>query len=307
MDRLDLRLIEYFVAVAEELHFGRAAARLHITQPSLSQQIRRLENQLGVTLLERNSRHVQLTDAGQTLLREGRKILSQAQHAIQATRDAGTGTVKVGFYGSAAAVLLPEVLRAFNERHPAYAVSVHELLLGSIDDILNGNVNIAFTRLRPGQTELEVEVLAQEPRLVAVARSHRLAVREAVTYADLAGESFIVNPAVQSDGPPARWVAEQRRHGLRGRAAAEASSIQEILALVAAGHGVCLLPSTVARHYPRPDVTYLPCSDAEPAAISLAQRPGSVSPAVKALIETARRVVGASEAVQAVKQESRSR
>ncbi|MGO9973848.1 MAG: LysR family transcriptional regulator [Solirubrobacteraceae bacterium] len=88
MDRLDLRLVEYFVAVAEELHFGRAAQRLHIAQPSLSQQIRRLENQLGVTLLERNSRHVQLTGAGQALLREGRKTLSQAQQAIQATRTA---------------------------------------------------------------------------------------------------------------------------------------------------------------------------------------------------------------------------
>jgi DNA-binding transcriptional LysR family regulator len=298
MDRLDLRLVEYFVAVAEELHFGRAAQRLHIAQPSLSQQIRRLENQLGVTLLERDSRHVQLTGAGQALLREGRKTLSQAQHAIQTTRAAGAGTLSVGFYGSAAAVLLPKVLRAFNERHPSYAVSVHELLLGSIDDLLDGNVNIAFTRLQPGQTELEVEVLGQEPRLVAVARSHRLAAREAVTYAELADESFIVNPAVQSEGPPARWVAEQRHHGLPGRPAAEASSIQEILALVAAESGVCLVPSAVAHHYPRADVTYLPCGDAEPAVISIAWRPGPVFPAVKAFIETARRVVSTSGSVQ---------
>src|SRR6266567_5360530 len=100
MERLDLRLVEYFVAVAEELHFGRAAQRLHIAQPSLSQQIRRLESQLGVALLERNSRHVQLTGPGETLLREGRKTLSQAQHAIQATRAAGSGRLTVGFYGS---------------------------------------------------------------------------------------------------------------------------------------------------------------------------------------------------------------
>ncbi len=307
MDRVDLRLVEYFVAVAEELHFGRAAQRLHIAQPSLSQQIRRLENQLGVTLLERNSRHVQLTGAGQALLREGRKTLSQAQHAIKATRTAGTGTLNVGFYGSAAVALLPDVLRAFNERHPSYAVSVHELLLGSIDDILNGSVNIAFTRLQPDQTELEVEVLRQEPRSVAVAQSHRLAARNTVTYEDLANESFIVNPAVQSEGPPARWLAEQQHHGLLGRTTTQARSIQEILALVAAERGVCLVPSTVAHHYPRPDVTYLPCTDAEPAVVSLARRPGPISPAVKAFIDTARRAACAPDAVPTGKQESRPR
>src|SRR6266700_1099250 len=147
MERLDLRLVEYFVAVAEELHFGRAAERLHIAQPSLSQQIRRLENQLGVTLMERNSRNVQLTGAGTALLREGRRILSQAQHAIQATRAAGAARVTVGFYGSAASALLPDVLRTFSERLPSVVVSVRELLLGNIDDILDGNVDLAFTRL----------------------------------------------------------------------------------------------------------------------------------------------------------------
>src|SRR5581483_1209746 len=99
MERLDLRLVEYFVGVAEELHFGRAAERLHIAQPSLSQQIRQLERQLGVTLLERDSRNVRLTSAGETLLREGRRTLSQARHAIHATRSAAARQLTVGFYG----------------------------------------------------------------------------------------------------------------------------------------------------------------------------------------------------------------
>jgi DNA-binding transcriptional LysR family regulator len=197
MERLDLRLVEHFVAVAEELHFGRAAERLHIAQPSLSQQIRRLETQLGVSLLERNSRNVHLTTAGTAFLHEGRKVLTQAQHAIQTTRAAGAPRLTLGFYGSAASELLPEVLRVFGERLPSVDVCVRELLLGSIDDILDGSVNIAFTRLLPGQTELEVEVLTQESRLAALASTHPLAARESLSFADLGEESFIINPVTK--------------------------------------------------------------------------------------------------------------
>ncbi len=290
MERMDLRLVEYFVAVAEELHFGRAAERLRIAQPSLSQQIRRLEHQLGVTLLERNSRNVHLTGAGEVLLREGRKTLSQARHAIQATRSAGAGRLTVGFYGSAATALLSDVLCAFGERLPPVDVSVRELLLGSIDDVLDGRVDVAFTRLLPGQTELEVEILAHESRMVALAPAHPLSARKSLIFADLKDESFIVNPAVPTHGAPARWLAEQRSHGLPGRIATQSASVQEILTLVAAGRGVCLVPSAVSAHYPRADVAYVPVTDAEPAVVSLAWRPGRVGPNVEAFIHTARQV-----------------
>jgi DNA-binding transcriptional LysR family regulator len=291
MERLDLRLVDYFVAVAEELHFGRAAERLHIAQPSLSQQIRRLESQLGVTLLERNSRNVELTDAGEALLREGRKTLSQARHAIQTTRAAAAPRLTVGFYGSAGSDLLPHALRAFGDRHAPLAVSVRELPLGSIDAILNGDVNVAFTRLHPGQTELEVEVIAHEPRLVALATAHPLAAHESVTFAELAGESFITNPAVRNQGArPDRWLAEQRRHGLPGRVAAQSTGVPEILTLVAAGRGVCLVPSAVARHYPRSDIVYVPVEEAEPAVVSLAWRAGAMISPLAAFIQTVRDV-----------------
>jgi DNA-binding transcriptional LysR family regulator len=290
MERLDLRLVEYFIAVAEELHFGRAAERLHIAQPSLSQQIRRLEAQLGVSLLERNSRNVHLTPAGQALLQEGRKALSQAQRTIQTVRSAGAPRLAVGFYGSAASELLPDVLRAFSERLPGVEVSVRELLLGSIDDILDGTVNIAFTRLVPGQTELEVEVLTEEPRLAAFAGTHRLASRRTLTFADLRDESFIINPVATQDAPPPRWLAEQQRHELPGRIAAQANSLQEILALVAADRGVCLVPQTVAHHNPRAGVTYVPVTDADPAVVSLAWRPGPIYPAATAFIEASRQI-----------------
>jgi DNA-binding transcriptional LysR family regulator len=293
VERLDLRLVEYFVAVAEELHFGRAAERLQIAQPSLSQQIRRLENQLGIMLLERNSRSVHLTDAGEALLLEGRKTLSQARHAIQTTRAAGAPGLTVGFYGSAGSDLLPPALIAFGERHPPGSISVRELPLGSIDPILDGDVNIAFTRLKPGQTELEIEVIASEPRLVALATTHPLGARESLTFAELAEESFITNPVVHDHGPrPPRWLAEQRRHGLPGRVAAKSTGVLEILTLVAASRGICLVPTAVARHYPRSDIAYVPIEDAEPALVSLAWRPGAVIAPLAAFIETVREVAG---------------
>lgn len=298
MERLDLRLVEYFIAVAEELHFGRAAERLHIAQPSLSQQIRRLEAQLGVSLLERNSRNVNLTPAGQALLQEGRKTLSQAQHAIRTVRAAGAPRLTVGFYGSAASELLPEVLRAFSERVPGTNVDVRELLFGSIDEILDGTVSIAFTRLLPGQTELEVEILTQERRLAALASTHPLAGRRALTFADLRDESFLINPVTREDGPPSRWLAEQRRHELRGRVAAEATSVQEILALVAAGRGVCILPQAVALNYTRASVTYVSVTDAEPAVISLAWRRGHIGPAMKGFIDASRHVAAGKPGAQ---------
>jgi DNA-binding transcriptional LysR family regulator len=288
-------LVQYFVAVAEELHFGRAAARLHIAQPSLSHEIRRLEQQLGVTLLERTSRRVELTPAGQALLTGGRRLLAQAQRVIQSTRAADVERLTIGFYGSAASTLLPDVLRAFADEHPSVDVAVRELLLDDIDKVLNGQIDVAFTRLLPGQpgSDVEVEVLAQEPRRVALPASHPLATRNALTFTELRGESFITNPLTDSPGPPARWLAEQQRHGLPGRVAAEAASIQEILTLVATERGVCLVPAPVARHYPRADVTYVKVTDADPAVISLAWTRENLRPEVEAFIEVARRIADA--------------
>ena len=291
MDRLDLRLVEYFVAVAEELHFARAAERLHIAQPSLSQQIRRLEQQLGVVLLDRNSRRVELTPAGEALLRDGRKLLAQARRTADAVRTAGAPGLTVGFFGSAAIDLLPDTLREFGEREPACKVTVREIALGRLDAIVNGDVDVAFTRLVPGQTELETEVLLSEPRVVALCATHRLAQRSSLTFADLRDEAFITNPIDLADGDrPPRWLTEQRRHNLRGKVATRATGVAEILTLVGAGRAVCLVPLTVARHYPRGDVTYLPVEDADPAVVSLAWRAGDTSSARAAFIDAVRRI-----------------
>jgi DNA-binding transcriptional LysR family regulator len=305
MERLDLRLVEYFVAVAEELHFGRAAERLHIAQPSLSQQIRRLENQLGVTLFERTTRQVRITPAGEALLHEGRRTLAQARRAVQATRAAGGERLTVGFYGSAASALLPDALSLFGEQHPSVEVSVRDLMLGSLDELVDGSVDLAFTRLLPGQRELEcedqirleLEVLTHEPRVVALSVAHPLAGHESLRFADLTEEGFITNPAIEYDGAPPRWLAEQRRHGLSGRVAARAASVQEILTLVASGRGVSLVPASVTRDFPRDGIAYVPVIDADAAVVSLAWRAESLRPVVVAFIETARRVAAGAQTV----------
>jgi DNA-binding transcriptional LysR family regulator len=285
---LDLRLVQYFVAVAEELHFGRAAERLHIAQPSLSHQIRRLEGQLGVRLLDRTSRRVELTDAGRALLSEGRRLLTQSERTVRLVRSASTECLTIGFYGSAASALLPSLLRSFSETHPNVDVSVRELLLDRLDELLVGGVDVAFTRLLPGQAEVELEIIAREPRVVALPISHPLAQRRELRFGDLRHEGFITNPTVEPSAPPTRWLAEQARHGLPGRVAAQASSVQEILTLVAAGRGVCLVPQSVAQHYPRADVAYVEVTDADPAVVSLAWPRAGARPIVAAFIDAAR-------------------
>jgi DNA-binding transcriptional LysR family regulator len=282
--------VEYFVAVAEELHFGRAAERLHIAQPSLSHQIRRLEQQLGVTLLDRTSRRVALTAPGRQLLRDGRRLLAQAHRVVHATRAAGTDQLRIGFAGSAGSGLLPAAVRAFGEERPAVEVSIRELRLDTLDELLAGAVDLAFTRLVPGQADVRIEVLAEEPRVAVLPTGHRLARRRTIRFRDLRGEGFITNPVGDATGPPTRWLAEQRRHGLPGRVSARAASIQEILALVALGRGVCLVPETVAESYPRSDVAYVRVADADPAVISVAWTPEAMRPAVEGFVATARAV-----------------
>jgi DNA-binding transcriptional LysR family regulator len=282
--------VQYFVAVAEELHFGRAAERLHIAQPSLSHQVRRLEQQLGVTLLDRSSRRVELTEAGRALLSEGRRLLALSERTTRLVRSVSAERLAVGFFGSAGSALLPGLLRSFGEEHPSAEVSVRELLLDQIDELLSGGVDVAFTRLLPGQAEVELEVIAHEPRVVALPAQHALSGRATVKFRDLQGESFITNPVVEASVPPKRWLAEQARHGLPGRVAAEATSVQEIITLVGAGKGVCLVPALVARHYPRTDIVYVEVLDADPAVVSVAWPRGGLRPIVSAFIEMTRRL-----------------
>ena len=243
-----------------------------------------------MTLLDRTSRHVELTEAGHALLSEGRRLLAHSERTTRLVRSVSAERLTIGFYGSAGSALLPNLLRSFGEERPSADVSVRELLLDQIDELLTGGVDVAFTRLLPGQAEVELEVVAREPRVVVLPASHPLAGRTILRFNDLREEGFITNPVVEASAPPKRWLAEQARHGLPGRVAAEAASVQEILTLVSAGKGVCLVPAAVADHYPRADLVYVEVSDADPAVISLAWPRGGLRPIVGAFIELTRQL-----------------
>lgn len=282
---MDLRRLRYFVAVAQELHFGRAAAKLHIAQPSLSQQIRTLERELGVELLRRDGRRVALTPAGDALLREGRRALDQARRAVEAARSAGSGEsglLRVGFMGSAGRELMPRVIREFRERHPDVSVEVREIALSETNRaLLEGLVDVAFVRPIESEPELVVENLPGDGLLAVVPEHHPLAERSSLPLRALAEERFIRPNATAGLQP---WISFLSlicdRHGFAPRyAEAEGSSLQSIVGLVAAGAGVSVMSRTT-HTLPRDGVAAVPVEDEE-MPLALSRRADNRAPAVE--------------------------
>ncbi len=246
---MELRHLRYFSAVAEELHFGRAAEKLGIAQPPLSQQIRRLENELGVTLFHRTKRRVQLTDAGAAFLEEARKTLAQSEQAIRAARRAGRGEVgrlKVGFLGSATYGVLPAMLMAFRRRFPEVEIELHELKTAElVTALLERRVQVGFVRMPVKHAALHVRPILREPLLVALPEHHALARKPRVAFRDLASESFLLPPRALAAAFHDQVVNLCHRAGFTPRLGAEASQLQTILNLVAAGMGITLVPESV--------------------------------------------------------------
>ncbi len=282
---LDLRRVHYFITVAEELHFGRAAARLHIAQPSLSQQIRALEGELGVELLRRDHRSVELTQAGTALLREGRRTLAQAQRAQDAARAAGhgvSGSLVVGFMGSAGRHILPPVVRAFRASHPDVAIEIREIALPDTNRVIrDGTVDIAFIRPIEDDPELAIEPLPGDGLVAVLPAGHRLAGAPSLPLAALAGEPFI-RPNASTVLRP--WISFLSvicdRHGFIPRyTSTEASSLPAIVGLVAAGDGISIMSATT-HTLPRDGVAVVPIED-ERMPLALAWRAGGQPPTLE--------------------------
>ncbi len=257
----DLKQCRYFVAVAEELHFGRAARRLGIAQPPLSRQIHALENALGAALFDRTRRAIQLTAAGRAFLTRARRMLTLAEQAAEAAREASReqrGDLHVGYsHITDPAILLP--IRA-NFARLLPGVKVHLL----VDDprslsagLLSGKIDVAFLVRHPLDPALCYESLPAEPVIVALPEGHRLAGRISVALSELADEGFLPPPSSQSPVLHEKFIEHCVRNGFRPRLAHESPHLQATLALVAAGAGVSVMPRFMGGT-PPPGVRYVP-------------------------------------------------
>ncbi|MFC4943530.1 LysR family transcriptional regulator [Pseudonocardia sp. GCM10023141] len=298
---MEFRHLEYFVAVAEELHFRRAAARLHIVQPALSQQILRLEAELGVTLLERTKRHVELTEAGRSLLVDARALLERRTSAIEAARSAAdgrSGHVDAGFVGPATYSVLPAVVRAFRGRHPDIDLRLHELTSAEqLDRIAAHTLDVGFVRMPMGDNRFVCERVLTEPMCVALPEGHPLCAHPAVALADLAPEPFIMVPRSREPAVFDRIVGLCSRAGFSPSVIQEAQQVHAMIGLVAIGLGVALVPESMGTLC-RPDVSYRPLADAGDAVVEtgLVRRPDDTAPAVRRFVETAREVTATASA-----------
>jgi DNA-binding transcriptional LysR family regulator len=292
LPQLDLRLLAYFVAVAEELHFGRAAARLHIAQPSLSVQIRKLEHGLGATLLIRDSRNVQLTQAGEVLLEESRRLLASADRVAALTREtahgANRGRFRVGFQANAAAELTPQVLAAFQTMHPSLQVQMQSFDFSDpYVGLADGSVDVAF--VRPPllvHDWLGIETLFTEPRVLVVATSSPLAGLESVSVEQVLKEPFVARNA------PERWrdfwLATDARRGEPVRLGAEVVTVDECFEAILAERGVAFSQASTGRFYARPGLAFVPVSDIPATPLSIAWRTDLDSEPVRDFVATAR-------------------
>jgi DNA-binding transcriptional LysR family regulator len=284
---LDLRRVRYFVAVAEELHFGRAAARLYITQPVLSRQIRLLEQELGTKLLERSSRNVTLTVPGQQLLEDGRMLLSAAEATRRrcvASAEARP-TLTIGFWGHE---WIAPALRGFAAEFPGVDTRLHRIAWDDqIDVIHDGRVDVAFVALPVDAQALELLPFQSDQRVAVLPADHPCADRSEIGIEDLADDPVIVQGGATDD-----WNAfhnvDPRPDGTRPRRGPVANNFQEKLELVAAGAAVSFLPESVARHYIPPGVVYVPVRGIPPIEICIAWKPGRASPLVDGFIRAVR-------------------
>ncbi|MGI5404841.1 LysR family transcriptional regulator [Streptomyces sp. CA-135486] len=264
---LDLRLVRYFTVVADHLHFGRAAAALHLAQPSLSRQIRRLEQQLGARLLDRTPQGSRLTEAGKVFLPRAEALLRSATQAVASTRAAAEPSrVTIGY---TTGLIVTPAVRELRRRHPDADVRTLHLAWNERHAaLLDHRVDAAVTRLPFPTDQLHVTVLYDEPRVLVVPLDHRLAGKESVTLDDIADEPLL---RVPDPAWNAFWRIDPRPDGSPAPDGPLAEALEDKLELVAAGQAVTISAAPRANSF-RPDLTTVPLHGVEPSHVVLATR-----------------------------------
>lgn len=291
---IELRHLTYFVTLAEELHFGRAAERVGIAQAALSQQIKLLEDRLGTKLFNRTTRRVALTAAGETFLWHAHEILGGFKRAVSHTRaitGETPGRIVVGGVHVAMSHYLPAIIAEFRRDWPAVIVDV--VPLGTAEQLRtleSGAINIAFIRPTEQSGFMQMERIASEGFVAALPNDHRLAAKPDLCLADFAGEDLIGYAPILGASYSGLIMDALRRAGVHPKAVQECTHTLSVTTLVASGLGVAIVPSWV-RFMASPWLTYRPL-DALPAAIDLAIAwpTGETSAIVLGFIATARRV-----------------
>lgn len=251
---MELRHLRYFIAVAEELHFGRAAQQLGISQPPLSQQIQALEQELGARLFERTNRRVALSEAGRLFLDEARQVLAQVDKAADVARRAQLGELgemKIGFTSSAPFTSrIPQAIHAFRQRFPAVHLHLTEMSSREVvDAVFDESIEVGLMRPLPVPEGLAVTELFREPLVAVLNASHPLAAcgDGGVQMADLAQEPFVFFPRSYGSGLYAQLMELARQAGFSPHFAQEAGEALTIIGLVSAGLGVSVLPASFQR------------------------------------------------------------
>ena len=270
---LDLRVVRYFVAVAQRGHFGRAAAALHITQPSLSRQIRGLENQLGAALLHRTPQGSHLTEAGQTFLTHAESLLGMAARAAAHTRAAAAPSrITIGYTTN---LVVAAAVRELRRRRPDAEVNVRHLTWNGAHPALVGHlVDVAVTRLPIPLDGVDVTVLYREPRALLVSRRHRLAARDAVVLEDIAGETM---PRVSDPVWDSYWRSGPRPHGWVAPDGPVLDDAAEMFDYIAENDAVLIVPADSRVPDLQPELTTVPLHGVEPSEVALVRRHGESS------------------------------
>jgi DNA-binding transcriptional LysR family regulator len=296
---MELRHVRYFVAVAEELHFGRAAIRLHIAQPPLSVQIQSLERMLGVSLFDRGNRKIRLTKEGEVFLIEARRLLEQSERATRAVHQVASGklgSLNIAGVSSAFYDLLPEVIPRYRSENPHVVVMLREMdTAEAMEALREGVIDVAFTRSDEADDDIELRRLNQEDFFVAVPTNHILATRTEVELSDLAKEPFIMPRRSVSPSYYDQMLTAVRAAGFSPRISHESLTIQSQVSFVACGLGVALVPAS-ARLLRAHNVAWIPL--ASPVSITelvVAWPKGDVPPAVSNFLSILGEVVRATE------------